>query len=159
MQPTSYAIQSHEALSGSLCRLGHLGEALAITERALELGSVNRTVRLRQLWLMALTADTGADLDGWIQALELDSSFPRPSDEHVRTLFVLGRWEDALVATEAALEDDPLDRAALCMSALLQARLGREDQACIRLERLEALGGRGVEEFVTVGRVLLGRTA
>ena len=90
MQPTSYAIQSHEALSGSLCRLGHLGEALAITERALELGSVNRTVRLRQLWLMALTADTGADLDGWIQALELDRSFPRPSDEHVRTLFVLG---------------------------------------------------------------------
>lgn len=155
MQPSTYAIKSHEALTGSLVKLGSFPEALRIADRALALGSADRVLRLRRAWIHAHLGQLREAFLESDRALAFDGAFPRPHDEHVRALCVLGRFEEALGALEEALARDPGDLAARCGRALILVGLGRRADARTDLGSIERRGDDLLATFAALGREAL----
>ena len=156
LQPSpAYTIKSHEALTRSLAKLGYFEEALDAAERAVELGSIDLTVRLRLAWLRARIGRVAEAVTEADSALSFSGSFPRPSDEHVRALCALGRTPEAAESAQNAAEQDARDLPAQCAAALLHVAEGRTEAAARLLTALVAHPDPRMSRFGVLGLEVL----
>ena len=150
------AIQSHESLAKSLSKLGYFDEVVSTSEPVLAIGEGSRRLRARRAWALAhLGRATEAMREGDL-AMVHGPAFPRPDEDHVRVLCVLGRFEEALSCLDATLKVDPADHTARATRALLLLALGHKSRAVNDLETLQrvlaSLEGQHEEALVAFSR-------